>query len=190
MAKETLSQNDTRAGRRSLDKPVLTINLSLFSLFSGTPIPDNWAAKMATSLNASLFIYLFPDVLWFSLRMISSSFFRSSSRIFSLGRLSSERPSVSSFSNLGTALAAGLESSPAGVKFFSKSFQYSQTRKATAQTMSGASTKKRILLTRLPFLLFLVAILEAIIRQFADTLQAAQKAQRRGRILVLVSVKT
>ena len=103
--------------------------------------------------------YLFLDVLWFSFRMISSSFLRSGSRMFSFGCASSERPPAASFSNLPLDLVCR---SVPGVKLFVISFQYSQITKASAHTISGASTNRRMVFSRLLCFLFLFATFKSI----------------------------
>ena len=98
----------------------------------------------------------------FRLRIISSSFSRSASKIFSFERVSSERSRLSSFSNFRRVLAGGSGRSLPGDKLFAISFQYSQTRNANAQTISGASTKKKMVLAQLLFLFFRFATFESI----------------------------
>jgi hypothetical protein len=117
----------------------------------------------------------------FSLRMISSNFFRSASKIFSFARVSLDRLRLSSLFNLRRVLAAGSGRCSPGAKLFAISFQYSQTTKASAQMISGVSTKRRMGLTQLLLLLFLLATFDRSPNNLLRLCRLVKKSQRRNR---------
>jgi cell division protein FtsB len=115
----------------------------------------------------------------FSFRIISSSFFRSASKIFSFAPVSSGRLRLWSLSNLRRVLAAGSRRSSPGAKLFAISFQYSQTTKASAQMISGVSTKRRMGLAQLLLLLFLLATFDRSPNNLLRLCRLLKKTQRR-----------
>ena len=119
-----------------------------------------------------------------SLWIISSSFFRSASRISSFDRFPSERLPVGFV--LRRALPAGSGRSLSGPRLLAISRQYNQISRASAQTISGRSTKRRMVLNRVFFFLFLLATL---IDHWLLRVCSTQNL-RRDRIGTLVALKT